>query len=75
MIITRNSDLQVVAQKITCDSELFGDEVMSVLSELASLVRDAEEYGCEFTRQVGDWWGGSVSVTAVPSHRNHSWVF
>ena len=75
MIINKTTDLASVAKSITCNSEIFGDEVMSVISSLTDLLRNAEEYGCAFVGTVNDCWGGSVVVTAVPSVYRHSWTF
>ena len=75
MTINKNTDLCQVAQVITSNSELFCDEVDTVISQLSSLVRDAETYGCSFTRLVADGWGGSIEVTAVPLCSKSCWVF
>lgn len=75
MIINNTTDLVSVAKSITCNSEVFGDEIMSVVSSLTDLLRNADEYGCNFVDTVNDCWGGSVVVTAVPSVRCHSWTF
>ena len=66
---------QKIAEKITCNSELFGDEVSSVISDLTSLSDSANELGCELTGEISDCWGGKVSVIAIPNKRKHQWIF
>ena len=73
--INANSDLFKVAQTITSNSELFGDEVETVEGELRDALLQAETIGSPLTTKVHDMWGGMVSVTAYPAHRLHKWTF
>lgn len=71
----RRNQIQKLANKITRNSELFGDEISSVIAELTSLSNSANELGCELTGEISDCWGGKVSVTAIPDKRKHKWTF
>mgnify|MGYP000959432261 CR=1 FL=1 len=75
MLKFRKSEIKKVAEKITRNSELFGDEVSSVVADLTSLSNSANELGCELTGEVSDYWGGKVFVTAIPDKRKHQWIF
>jgi hypothetical protein len=75
MLKFRKSEIKKIAEKITCNSELFGDEVSSVISDLTSLSDSANELGCELTGEISDCWGGKVSVIAIPNKRKHQWIF
>lgn len=75
MLKFRKNQIQELANKITRNSELFGDEVSSVIADLTSLSNSANELGCELTGKVSDCWGGEVSVTAIPDKRKHQWTF
>ena len=73
--INAQSKIPAIAARITCNSDIWADEVDSVTSALVALLADAEQYGCTFTRQISDCWGGSVQVTAHPITRKHEWSF
>ncbi len=73
--ITKNSNLNKIASEITCNSELFGDEVMNVEAQLKDALVSAEEIGCEITAAINNMWGGKVWIVAIPSVRKHHWVF
>lgn len=75
MLKFRKSEIKKVAEKITRNSELFGDESSSVIAELTSLLNSANELGCELTGEISDCWGGEVSVIAIPDKRKHQWTF
>ncbi len=75
MIKFRNSEIEVVASKLTCNSELFGDEVASVTAQLVLLSNSANEFGCAMEGKISDCWGSSVSVIALPNKAKHSWEF
>lgn len=75
MLKFRKNQTEKVACKITRNSELFGDEISSVIAELASLTNSANELGCELTGEISDCWGGEVSVIAIPDKRKHQWTF
>lgn len=71
----RRNQIQELANKITRNSESFGDEVSSIIADLTSLSNSANELGCELTGEISDCWGGKVSVTAIPDKRKHKWTF
>lgn len=73
--ITKNSNLESVASKITRNSETFNDEIASVIHELRYLLNEAEKFGCPMSAEVSNWWGKSVLVTAKPSKPRHEWTF
>ena len=75
MLKFRKNQIEKITKKITRNSELFGDEISSVIAELASLSNSANELGCELTGEVSDYWGSKVSVTAIPDKRKHKWTF
>lgn len=75
MLKFRKSEIKKVAEKITRNSELFGDESSSVIADLTSLSNSANELGCELTDEISDCWGGKVFVTAIPNKRKHQWIF
>jgi len=75
MLKFRKNQTEKVACKITRNSELFGDEISSVIAELTSLSNSANKLGCELTGDVSDCWGGKASVTAIPDKRKHQWTF
>lgn len=71
----KKSEIMSLANKLTCNSELFGDEVETVVCQLSSLSASANQYGCAFTGAVRDCWGNSITVTAIPNHFRDSWTF
>lgn len=75
MLKFRKSEIEKVASKITCNSKLFEDEVMSVTSQLVSLSNSANEFGCPIEGKISDCWGGTVIVVAMPDKFKHSWSF
>lgn len=75
MLKFRKNQIQELANKITRNSELFGDELSSVISDLTSLSNSANELGCELIGEIFDCYGGKVSVTAIPDKRKHKWTF
>jgi len=75
MLKFKKSEIMSLANKLTCNSELFGDEVETVVYQLSSLSASANQYGCAFTDAVRDCWGNSVTVTAIPNRFRDSWTF
>lgn len=75
MLKFKKSEIEKVANKITSNSELFGDEVMSVTSQLVSLSNSANEFGCPMEGKISDCWGNFVTVVALPDKFKHSWSF
>ena len=75
MIIDNNTNLRNLAQTITVNSEIFGDEVDEVVRQLAEVLGDANAYGCEFTRNIETMWGDTVEVIARPIITCHEWSF
>ena len=71
MIEFRKNEIKALANKLTCNSELFGDEIMSVISQLTS----ANEFGCSMEGKISTCWGGSISVVALPNKVRHNWTF
>lgn len=75
MIEFRKNEIKALANKLTCNSELFGDEIMSVISQLTSLSNSANEFGCSMEGKISTCWGGSISVVALPNKVRHNWTF
>lgn len=75
MLKFKKSEIEKIANKITSNSELFGDEVMSVTAQLVSLSNSANKYGCLMEGKISDCWGGTVTVIAMPDKFKHSWSF
>lgn len=75
MLKFRKTEIEKVANKLTCNSELFGDEIYEVTSQLISLSNSANEFGCSMEGKISDCWGNTVTVTAMPDVRKHSWSF
>lgn len=77
MLLTSSNDIAVLAAAITNNSELFGDECISVEAHLVELWHDTVTFGYDFTRQIPTMWGSSVTVNSVcPTIcRKHSWSF
>lgn len=71
----KKEDIKQVAMEITCDSDTYGDEVLSVIAKLGELSDSANRFGCKMEEKISDMWGGSVLVCALPDHYNHSWLF
>ena len=59
MLKFKKSEIETLANKITYNSELFGDEVTSVTYQLASLSNSANEFGCPMEGKISDCWGWS----------------
>ena len=68
-------EIKKLTEKITCNSEIFGDECDAVAHDLSVLSQSANELGCEIIDTISDWWGGTVTVTAVPDVYKHEWTF
>ena len=75
MIKFTKSGIDELANQLTSNSELFGDEVASVTIQLSELSNSANEFGCPIEGVVNDCWGNSIPVTAMPDVRKHSWSF
>lgn len=75
MLKFTKSEINELANKLTSNSELFGDEVASVTSQLVELSNSANEFGCPIEGMINDCWGNSIPVTAMPDMRKHSWSF
>lgn len=75
MLKFKKSEIETLANKITCNSELFSDEVMSVTSQLSELSNSANEFGCPMQGKIRNCWGETVTVVAMPDVRKHSWSF
>lgn len=74
-VTVTKATVEQVANQLTCNSELFGDEVGAVVRQLMELVNSAEQFGCEMTGKVSNYWGNTYTVTAVPSVRRDTWSF
>lgn len=75
MLKYKQDEIWEIAEKITCDSEAFGDETLAVVGQLAELSNDANKFGIEVEGSISDMWGGKVAVVAVPNIYRHSWSF
>ena len=75
MIKVTKENLMVVANTITDDSQIYGDEVITVVHHLAVLVKTAETYGCDIYGSVPNMWGSQVEVVASPTSYRHEWSF
>lgn len=75
MIKFKKTEISALANRLTRNSELFGDEVVSVTSQLASLSNSANEFGCPMQGKIRNCWGETVTVVAMPDVRKHSWSF
>lgn len=75
MLKFRKNEIHKLANQITCNSELFGDEICSVTSQLVTLSNSANEFGCAMEGKIFDCWGGTVTATAIPDKFKHSWSF
>ena len=75
MLKFRKNEIHKLANQITCNSELFGDEICSVTSQLVTLSNSANEFGCSMEGKIRNCWGGTVTVVAIPDVRKHSWSF
>jgi hypothetical protein len=75
MLKFKKSEIHKLANQLTCNSELFGDEVASVIAQLTSLSNSANEFGCTMEGKIFDCWCSSVSVIALPDKAKHSWEF
>ena len=71
---TKN-EIEKMTAEITHNSELFDDECDAVAHDLSVLSQSANELGCEITGIISDWWGDSVTVTAIPDVYRHEWTF
>ena len=65
MLKFRKNEIHKLANQITCNSELFGDEICSVTSQLVTLSNSANEFGCAMEGKIFDCWGRTVTVTAI----------
>ena len=63
MLKFRKNEIHKLANQITCNSELFGDEICSVTSQLVTLSNSANEFGCAIDRK---------STRLNSSHNNQS---
>lgn len=75
MLKFRESEIKKIANKITRNSEIFADELSSVIADLTALLNSANELGCELEGVISDCWGREISVSAIPNKRKHSWTF
>lgn len=75
MLKFKKSNIEAIANKITCNSELYGDEVGSVFYQLTKLSNSSNTFGCEMVGEVDNCWGGTVTVMAIPDKYQHSWSF
>ncbi len=74
-IVKKETDTKALASIITGDSELFGDEVLSVEAQLNTLRQEADNLGCVLSDSINDFYGSTVKVIAYPAHRRHKWTF
>jgi hypothetical protein len=74
-IVKADTDTKALASIITGNSELFGDEVLSVEAQLNTLRQEADKLGCVMSDTINDFYGGTVKVVVYPSHRRHQWSF
>lgn len=75
MIKFKKSEIVKVANKITNNSELFGDEVDSVVFQLSELSNAANKYGFDLEGEISSMWGQTVKVIAIPNYYKHAWSF
>ncbi len=73
--VSSKSNLRKVAEKLTDNSELFGDEIDSVVFHLNNLLKSAEEFGTPMIGEVNNMWGKTFKVIAYPTVRRHEWSF
>lgn len=71
----KKSEIEAIASKLTRNSELFGDEVASVISKLSELSASANQFGCDMEGRIATMWGETVPVVAMPDKYRHSWSF
>lgn len=71
----KKSQIKSFAKQLTHDSELFGDEVMSVIAQLTLLSNTANEYGCKVEGMIANGYGNSIAVAAMPDKYQHCWEF
>lgn len=75
MLKFTKTKINELANRLTSNSELFGDEVASVTVQLVELSNSANKFGCPIEGVINDCWGNSIPVTAMPDMRKHSWSF
>ena len=68
MLKFRKNEIHALANQLTANSELFGDEICSVTSQLVTLSNSANEFGCLME-------GRTVTATAIPDKFKHHWRF
>lgn len=74
-ILNNEKNINELACSITSNSELFSDEVQSVISHLVDLWEDTLKYGCNFTRNIPTMWGSFVTVKSICPQPRNSWTF
>lgn len=74
-IIVNKDNVIEVANNMTVNSEMFGDEVCSVVGSLSELVNTANKFGCNIEGKVNNYYGVTFDVLAIPDRRRHSWSF
>lgn len=74
-IIIKNGNIDVAVNKMTHNSEIYGDEKQSVKHDLIELLRNANKYGTAFEGVVPNCWGENFLVVALPKRRQRSWKF
>ena len=75
MIKFKKNEINKLAEKLTCNSELFGDEITSVRAQLVALSNSANEFGCAMEGKISNYWGSAISVIALPDKTKHNWSF
>lgn len=54
MLKFRKNEIHALANQLTANSELFGDEICSVTSQLVTLSNSANEFGCLMEGKISD---------------------
>ena len=75
MIKFKKSEIDKLAERLTSNSELFGDEIASVKAQLVALSNSANEFGCAMEDKISNYWGSAISVIALPDKAKHNWSF
>lgn len=75
MLKFRKNEIHALANQLTANSGLFGDEICSVTSQLVTLSNSANEFGCLMEGKISDCWGRTVTATAIPDKFKHHWSF
>lgn len=76
MIRYKHKQIKFVAKRLTHNSELYHDELDSVICQLTKLSESANKYGCAMSGVIHTCYGAvPVTVQALPDTKQHSWSF